>query len=339
MPQTDTGMGWSAKTDWLKSASGALCEIVQSALTLDFPTIVSGTTPAWSSCVALGQYCIVNGNTAYLGIWGSTAPEVNVAIVKDYAYNHGWWAFYFTTDSARQPGGSFKFATADESTLYNAGGGAVPAATYDAGTGIYYARAYPMGGYGSADTLVMSSGTIPVFETVQDALNYYKGTSQIYSKLNQGYAVAAAASWYTTEGTHLISPVLISTNPNNTTITIDGQTPADNMTTFDFLKDGLRFYMTLIGGISAEDASISVSTVQRAELEQFAASAPIKVFRLIADSSFSNIVVLNSPDPYQQEGDASAEEGGDGEDQEDDPVEEETLPVPSVAGQIGRAHV
>ena len=314
MAQRETGLGWSAKEEWLVFTNPTIAEIhvIGGSQYPGQPIPKNMTSPGeilqngFHMCDitiysrVYSYYCAANSDS-----------DVLVAVVT----RTGWLDYHFISTTSAQ------ITIVDKAPGFDPSDRTFTLTTQDGVTGFYYGR-YSVSTGDAADNYA------PAFASVRDALDAVQIVIQPYMKLNPGPAVACLAEWYTPEGADLISPVLISTVPESTVLTTDGTTPADGMTTFDFLYQGARFYMTIIAG----NTSPMVTTMETADLRQFGASFPSKVFSLIAAETFSNIIVNSAPDPYEDQAGASTEEGGEGEDQDDDPVEEETLPVPSVAG-------
>lgn len=303
--QIDTGLGWSADSDYLVSLAPALLGTKTVFESSSLALVPEGSTAADLKLIDFwyrtsgGHYCIMAdpGVKMYAFLVGKSL--VYVCENQTGSGNVGQYGYW-----------------QGASTLVIYGG--LAATQLDSVTGLYY------GLITSPQTANMNPA-LPSFSSVSEGLATISSSNLPYYKLNAGYAVACIAEWYTPEGTDLIAPVLISNVANYTAISKDGTTPASDMTTFDFLYNGMRFYMSLIGGNSDPIST----TLEYADLRQFAAAAPSKVFRLLASASFANILVLDAPDPYDE---SAEEEGGNGEEPEDDPVEEETMPLPSVAG-------
>lgn len=313
MAQQDTGLGWSAKEEWLLSAAPAALGSIAVFSSSTLPAIPTGTTAA---------------DIVATNFWGWTANGYHECFVVEpgttaYCFFAGN-IFVVCSDKQMPSAGTGVRGGGYSSSSSWISGEMWTFDTPDPTTGLYYSTVGPVSS--SAQT----NPAIPTYSTVSEGLSAISVYQQTYNKLAPGYAVACVARWITPEGNSLVSPVLISTVPEAVVITTDGTTPASGFTSFDFLRDGLHFYMGIISGL---DPSANISTrLEEPDLSQFAAAAPSKVFSLLASPSFANILTSESPDPYQEEAGESGEEGGDGEDQEDDPVEEETLPVPSVAG-------
>lgn len=334
MAQVDTGLGWTAKSEWL----------VNSAITLAY---YSG-----------GYYWDIEGyEEQQIPVTAPTTADVIAGGLHYLTYQSGRpgrVATYTAYISSNKPGAVAAYFN-DANTAPQRMIIYVPDPSFE----IYIQRVEsgnPQGGVGVLDTLqsttigaetvyyyyTQGSTTyntnsficeIPLFSyysTIQDCVEagwayVTAATGTSFYKLNPGYAVGCVAKWYSPGGEELISPVLISNIPANTVISTDGTTPATAMVTFDFLYQGMRFYMSLIGGNTRDVETL----LQYANLLQFGASAPSKLFLIIVDDSLANVQVTDAPDPY---GDTAEEEGGAGEEIEDDPVEEQTNPIPSVAG-------
>jgi hypothetical protein len=327
MAQQDTGLGWSAKGEWLTQPNGQIARINIGAITTYMPlsNTIYTSQQAADYLYPQGRYFKRYGTQvlSYPLLWGTgvaASPPIEAFIYIESA--HAYIVYMCNTDPSipnsyiglsvyQDSPPTVAFTSSIENTW-----------SYNASTGLYYISFELIHGVGGG------GWTIPLYWSLQEGLNAFVMTQIPIFKLYAGPAVVCAAEWITTEGNTLISPVLISTVETYTAMSTDGQAPSDACTTLSFLKDGARFYMTVYGG----NENPVDTTFEYADLTQFGAAMPSKVFNLLADPSFSNIIVGESPDPYGQETGASTEEGGGGEDMDDDPVEEETMPVPSVAG-------
>lgn len=326
MAQQDTGLGWSAKSEWLTSPSGAIAAIVTGGVTDPVPvnntayTTAEAVTLLYPQGVYYREY--PSEDPVYPLLFSqdiANFPDIGAFIYIDVPY--AYIIYVAETDpSSNGFVGVAAYKGNPATQLFSSSGSNTWA--YNASSGLYYRQS-------SLPNASFTPGTLPIFTSVQDGLDTFVSSRKLVYKLQSGPAVVCAAEWVTPEGTTLISPVLISTVPNATIMSYDAQTPAPELTTFNFVLDGLVFYMSLIGG-NFEPVE---TTYEYANLVQFAAAEPVKVFRLLAGSSFANILVTDAVDPYNGEGGGSGEEGGGGDtDPEDDPVEEETLPIPAVSG-------
>lgn len=323
MAQVDTGMGWRAKDTWLMPGVGDLASQSGILTTGDpLPGVPVMDNPTGDEVWAEGL--VIN-----IPIWKPGGSRT-------------WWEYHV---AASKPGTYVYFLSGTNAQIC--------AITSDIDTVLYMASehdtstspTFETGTFNSAGSYAVTGGTVyfkyvvtgtptavvPDYVTHANAATLLSVGDTNYYKMNAGYAVACVAQWYTPEGTELISPILISTASLSTAISENMTTPSSDMSSFSFLLDGLRFYMSIIGG----NSDPLTTSLPYADLRQFAAAAPSKVFSLIASESFANIEIYNSPDPYQEN---AEEEGGDGEDPEDDPVEEQTNPIPN-AGIFGTIYI
>lgn len=321
MAQQDTGLGWSAKGEWLTSGNPTIAalNIIGGASYPGQPIPKNMTSAA--EIVQAGYHYFDAVNQYYSDeCYCATEGDEDV-LIADITPEQipNWYGFIFIspTENAKVNLAARRSSQPNPIIINT-----LTLSSRDSVTGLYFAT------ISGGNAGVSQQSYAPLFNTSREALDAVQITQLPYVKLNQGPAVACLAEWYTPEGADLISPVLISTVPEYTVISTDGATPSVDMTTFNFLYQGARFYMSIIGG----NTDTLTSDFPSPDLRQFGASMPVKIFNLIAAESLANIIVGTAPDPYENEAGTSTEEGGDGEDQEDDPVEEETLPVPSVAG-------
>lgn len=321
MAQQDTGLGWSANDQYLMTLSarmGVFGTIGGAA----YPgqPIPSGLATA-ADIVTGGMHIgrTVNQDSTYTDYYAAT--ETGVALCYTDSLDNCGAAFYFWFLS---PGNDTIVHIVPKGSNGIVGTMITITTNLSAENNLFY-RGYT--GYTPRSTTTYN---VPYFSTRTAACAAVEIDAQNIYKLNPGYAVACFASWYTTEGTNLISPILISNYQTFTALSDDGTTPLSGATETNFILDGMRFYMVLLPGNIKGTVTVSDANVPVLSLEQLGAMLPQKLFRTIADASIANIIVLDAPDPYEI--DPSEEGGGDGDDQEDDPVEEQTNPLPSVAG-------
>ena len=330
MSLVPTGLGWSAEGEYIHSLAGTkLCDVMEK------PSSVTSILPVTSKTVTRDilssdgipfftrsygdsnviAVCTLNGARVY--------PRVYIAGTYE-TENNGVWVAIYPDDPLFSSINSIDFKI----TLYFLASWGLNDATCRSNTWIEDSDTIKIIGFPVyfSDPITFFINVIPI-ESGQsrDAAikSFFSATATSYFKLNDGVCTACVATWYSPEA-EITSPVLISTVPEYTEITTDGTTPSADLTTFDFLHQGARFYMSTVGslnGVSPEVAFV--------DLRQFGASMPVKVFRLLADPSIENIFVGSPGDPYGVP--PSEEEGGGGEETEDDPVEEETMPLPTVA--------
>lgn len=312
MAQQDTGLGWSAKSEWLTSAPAIVGTIKTGGVTDPVPVRNPGAITADNAVqelYPLGVYYRLypSNEAAYPLLTSDNAgafPPVGafIYISPPYAY-----VVYFCETDPSDLGATGCVAfTGNPATLIFS--------TTDASrwilntnTGFYYKE------FQLTTGASFNVGTLPVFNTLQDGLNSFVGSELPIYKLNAGPAVVCAAKWKTANGTELTSPILISSNTEFVDMTMTGT--GYSMAKFNKLLSGTRFYMAFwdIPGdktILTSFQQIDLTDRGNMDLEQ--------LFMTIVSSSYAHVIIINSPDPYSEEGADSGEEGGDGEDLEDD---------------------
>ena len=310
MAQVDTGLGWSLKDTYAMASAGIFGGY--HAVVPQSP-IVDQPLPHVAGQAELGQLGYVYNQ--------SINTDKTGALTDDDIF-----VFYYPTGTDSH---AFVWVSGASTARYCTGiaSGATgiivyrewTTNTYHSTSGLYYRVSTGSGGVGPQ---------CPQFADLDEGMSYFSIVSKDVYKLNAGYAAACFATWWTPAGVQITSPVLISSDKNAAIISYDGSSVAIQ-TQESFVYNGKVFYMSY--DLSSEgDPTSSFPVV---DLSQFGAALGSKVFRLLASESYANIQLTEAPpDPYSEETEDSEEEGGGGEDQEDDPVEEETLPVPSVAG-------
>lgn len=331
MAQIDTGLGWSAKDSWLMAGSGIIATIPGG-----FHWNISGfetqqipVTPATQSDVVAGgllECDYVAYGARYRRYLGANKPGALIAVFHDGQLNPYRTVIYVPDDTyevyeQRMEGTHYQDDLSIVRTWYRTMVG-TDTITYTGGTGSGII-------IDPSDFFVPQ---FPLYSTVEACAQagwaYIVQSADIeFSKDNSGYATVCVANWYTTTGTLITSPVLISSDPDAVEMSCDSA--SFNFAKTSFLYDGKRFYMGFWDAVNMTYESTAIF----ADLTQFGAAALEKVFNLLRDESFANILLTEAPpDPYEEQTDPSGEDGGEGEDPEDDPVDEETLPLPAVVG-------
>lgn len=310
MPQVDTGMGWSANSDYLKTSSGGVAQWASIGGT-DFPgqpvPLADANALSFDFVCNNGFNCgtVTIGQVCDIYVM-STSPTVLVAKTAstDFPYVISYGA---------KPTDVIAYAYKRRSDGANYGYGSWPVGgTADPSTGLSYY--HPESGYPWPDATALH--TFPDIRTMLDSVTI---SETWITKENVGYAVACMATWYTPEGVEQTSPILISSDETLVDMAVDGYSQYKNIR----LYDGMTFYMSMFLNLPKN----VTSQLPAVDLRQFGAAAPSKVFALIADDSIANIVVLHAPDPYEDQTGASEEDGGDGDDIQDDDID--FAPVPS----------
>lgn len=331
MSLVPTGLGWSAEGEYIHSLAGTrLCDVTEKPSTVTSIVPVTSQTVNTSVLSSDGilfmtrdygtsnviAVCTLNGARVYprvyiAGIYTSSGEgEVCVAIYPDDPLFSSINSVDFKITLYFMASWGLNDATCRTNTWFEDSD-----AIKIIGFPVYFSSPITF----HVNTIQVASG-----QSTSDVVKaFFAASSTSYFKLNDGVCTACVATWYSPEA-EITSPVLISTVPEYTEITTDGTTPVSGLTTFDFLHQGARFYMSTVGSLNGVTPQVAF-----VDLRQFGASMPVKVFRLLADPSIENIFVGSPGDPYGVP--PSEEEGGGGDETEDDPVEEETMPLPTVA--------
>lgn len=320
MAEINTGLGWAANSDWLMLGTGTIAELTAFGIDgYDLPLPVTGGT---------AQEIVNNGvlivDSESYEIYASASVNncfVNVNI-SGVQLNLGFLSpdqtatVYFV--SRNKSSGDTGTVMTGTRWTYAGQSHSVDFYHFDAGFSNWdqnMTTTMPQMGAGS-------SYITPYLA----ALSY---VSTQFTKTNPGYAVACVAKWKTQNGTIISTPVLVSSVSEYTDM--EDTSGQYNLAKLNVLRDGMRFYMSFFDIVGNKPIATNLPVLDLSGEDEPPRSLET-VFAYIADLDHGAILVLNSPDPYEQETEGSGEEGGDGEDLEDDPVEEETLPLPSVAG-------
>lgn len=328
MAQIDTGLGWSAKDEWLTQLDSITIASLSRLSSIDFPL---GNLPVLETPQDIrdrGWYVgeIQRGSSGNIYekmyIAGSV-PGMLAAVVPQFPttfpYNYNLNVFI----RALAPINTAKlryilFSGSDPGRVYEVNiSSLVPGTSYYAGSG---------GPTLSRPIQNITVGNVPQFSNAASMQANVILTSETFTKVNSGYAVACVAKWKTPNGTALESPILISSISDY--VDMETNVTGVNLAKLNVLYQGRKFYMSfydrpyngaltttfpIIDGVSEDAPSFT--------LEQ--------LFKYIAQNSNANILVLDAPDPYQ-EGEGSGEGGTDGEDDEEDNVDFTDPPSTSI---------
>lgn len=328
MAQTDSGMGWNANSDYMLSGAVKFGDLREPIKPRYIIPLIANNQITHDNIVSHGLLIGYdsNNNPTYIV---TANPDNDNRIIGINWCDGGRPVNLIATNAAVSRNNSFYTATDDGSTGVNNW------------ISINFGGLDPALGLAYRDVLWFPPGvTTPAWtdyphygypQGYTDAITQMQGDTIECYKLNPNYAVTCFASWWTPAGTHLISPILISSDISSIVISPDGITPYDPITVEHYMYKQIQFHIAMLPGIDADGYS-ATSIYPILHLEQFGAALLSKIFSLIVSSSYANIQISDVPDPYSQQGGESEEDGGNGEDPDDEPVEEETLPLPSIAG-------
>ena len=301
MAQQDTGLGWSAKEDWLIQSAGSIVATLRKFGGTSFPgQPIPQTDRPSSNLYAYGIPLTTTTESYYFS--ASIGTEALMFFVTQQSDMH----LVFVS---AEPGGTiyrtYRFANGnyfpDPAGIENISG-------VDSGTGLYYFR-FPTGSI----SLSNLNPFIPTFATEAEGFAAIEVANIPLTKTNAGYSVDCVVRWKTANGTELISPILISSNSTyaDMTTTATGY----NFAKYEQLLSGVRFYMGFWDIPGSENL---VDTGQTLDLTDRGPMSLDQLFMTIISTANAHVIIITSPDPYEEEGAGSGEEGGDGEDLEDD---------------------
>jgi len=307
MAQQNTGLGWSAEQNYLvQSAAAEVAEIPAHIGGSSFPgqplpvatTRLDVITNGFLLYEKTGldnlrhkYYVASNTAGAILVADMGSAPASSFVMYRCVTNING--ARYYMADSADPD----YFYEADLSTSVGSGFYSTPGNEATSGGGSDYAL----------------NPQLPAFPDINSFIAAIETAAPTpITKTNAGYCVACYAQWYTQNGTELHSPILISSDSEFTEMSGPS---GYNLATFNKLLSGLRFYMSFWDIPAAETLESSAPTV---DLRQNGNLTLEQVFMYIVSTSYAHVIIINSPDPYEQEGGDGEEDGGDGEETGDD---------------------
>lgn len=314
MSYTDSGLGWYANSEWMTDEQGVIAELSNGAIPLTgfvklniraaVPPILTTDTyyGTWDGHM---QYCMTTEDDTYIFYVASQPyPGIGVASIGHpatvyFGYPDGY-AYTWrqgSINAAYSPVGS-------SNTIY-----------YDVG----YANNGPT--------------NLPIdyiWPTVQEALDALAGRIGIYNKSANGYSVVCCCKWITSYGGDVyFSPVLISSQQNNTLYTRNGSTPSVNTT--EHQHQGMTFYMRKAPLDTLDGTEIITSNYPVVDLSGVAQTND-SIFAAIAyQSELTAGPFPQDEDPYAGGG-TSGPSGGDGTfDNTSDQIVDSTTPVFSFA--------
>ena len=321
MAQTDTGMGWNAKSEWLMVTSGEMARSLYYEDETNFPgqpipyiDAVPSMQDVANMGMTIGRHlnrsnyeirvlsCVKNTFVCRSSATSEYCYFLVPTTSPDWNTKRTYWVAYNPTD------GTFLYSYV-RSVEYT---------SHFITTDIRWDSMPEMN--------PNVDNRLPIHSIDNNLANIIRNAahSEIVYKLNPGYAVACVATWYDIDGDENTSPILISTNADYATISLDGQTPS-TQARYTGLYQGVNFIMSYITNMP----QLATTSAVQVDLRQFAAATPKKLFSILVSETFANIIVSDAPDPYQ-EGEGSEEGGADGEEDEEDAVDFTDPPSTSI---------
>lgn len=303
MAQIDTGLGWSAESDWLLQSGPidvASVGVYEWPAYPAVPLPVSGSTPyevyQRGSLVAEAGNNQLYASSDVAGAMFIRLEQQSGGMIRPEAYSplQGAHCYLVVFDTVTQTLGNTTVCT-------------IGSSSYGTFSGV------PWYG-GTANSISLGTATFyvstqhPGFVIPDITFN-----GSTFTKTNPGYAVACLARWKTQTGTVISSPILISTESTYTDMTTGA---SYNLAKLNALKNGLKFYMGFW------DVTDAVVQSQLPIVDMAGASDPYltleQLFKVIASSEYADIRTSISPDPWEENTEPSTEEGGFGDELEDD---------------------
>lgn len=218
MANIDTGLGWYAKENWLANSASSIGELTVPGEQADY--VIEYTEP-FTPCY-----------------WGEVPATFDIESSEDVVY---FGVQYYYNNNVR----ICCLSTKPFKTWWAGVGGARAQQNYY-GSGAYYctiqlktAAAQPWG-FPYPDH-VLPGGT-PDTAVANMLAGLPTGEASSFAKAGTGYSVTCMCKWITEYGGPVyVSPVLISSEPNNTLFTRNSATPSVNNT--EHQHQGKTFYM------------------------------------------------------------------------------------------------
>ena len=329
----DTGLGWEADGSSIVLTGGAFGNITNSTPPIALPFF--DYSPSAAQIVGGGASFYYN-NTKYWYAFYNTnshSPDLKTCIVQNASGNGD---IYIVADyRGASTGSNYNVVVTNGSTVWSRTALSQRSTnTQDSASGLYYAATtsfpqiassvfpYNTPGY-SSDTVIVDGPSIT------NTLAHFVSPPTRFYKLGDGAAASGFVKWINTNGEERVSPFQISSVQDYTNFSYDNQTLAEDQITIGMLKDGINFKMTFFAQYEGQ-VSDNVTPIYDLTDDYPGGIGIGGVMEMLMELTY--IRVTDSPDPYTGDGGESGEAGGGGEDLDDDPIEEETLPVPSVAG-------
>ena len=304
MSDIDTGLGWYADEDWLSAIAGAIGSITTSGGGgSDCPEVYAGFSPGGAG-----------GNKFIITQVSGTAP---VYCGSFRIAGHAWTPLLFST----QP-----------FTFTQTGGNGI--GDWGVVDGWYAKEIYGIYGDYVSNVPVYSQSNLTNYK--QNAIAYLTTLTPSpvtvnFAKSTAGYSVVCMCKWITSYGGDVYcSPILISSQPNNTLYTRDGSAPSVNTTKHQY--QGMTFYMRK-APLDVVDGTETITSDYPVVDLSGVAQTNDTIFAAIAYQSGLTVgFVPGDKDPYSGGGTSEPGGGGGSFDNTSDQIGDSRNPVFSFAG-------
>lgn len=311
MAQQDTGLGWSAKDDWLVQGAGATIATLKKFGGSQFP---GQPIPQAETGYDVQNYGVNLGHDADSTYYLAACYGVD-ALLFYVAPNN----FYVVTEAATT--NAFCYTTQLPNGRLFPDPPRKANTTYSATYGLaFYRHTISIGG-----TFVINP-SIPVFSSEAAGMAAIEIVTVPFTKTNAGYSVACVAKWKTSANVVIQTPVLISSDRDYSEM---GTTGTYQFATYNTIRDGRRFYMSFYQDIDG-DVQTTTHVYDISSPEEPYANLD-EIFNLLCASDQANILVTETADPYEDFPYTEEDAGEPDPDPEDDDIEEADLPTMSFA--------
>lgn len=322
MAQQDTGLGWSAKEEYLISAGPIQFGSLSEYSATGYPNQPLPYCPTENDVKVSGLFIGDSGTqsqAAGRAIWAGVATENVVVFVATHQTTIKGFAFYSNEESfvlsyaTKRYNEWYRYATVDLT------------GTFDPNTGLYVSY----WSFVSTGLTSWSSDVIPE----ADVTTVIRAINLPFYKLNSGFAVVAFIKWRDFAPATYWTPMLVSTEENSVVISTDGTTEDYRLAKYSFRYDGMTFYVGYVRGVDGTPTtSVPIFDANEEFIGPGADSISLKnVFDLLASPEHANILVNETVDPYEPFGNTGEDGGEVDPDPEDDDIGEPTLPGLSFA--------
>ena len=330
MSLLDTGLGWSADGEFLRSTDGFLTNTVAVTtgitgwtpinVTANFPlpadyaayeaadrakaegTLIVDSTTDYNYIFAIADspdcYIARRGSGDYVAISPNRRAKIFVAMWRGISTRYDYKAI--TGDGA---GDAVQWNTTPINNMYYKN----------------YSMSNPRG--------TLTFFVPDIYTDSADYCNSFTTTVSPWYKLNSGYSIAIVIKWRSSPLTQNLSVLLISSDPSFTVISGDGSTQSSRYYSRVVSYSGIRFTVGFVTMSPPE--SVSGQLILYRDLSDAIYRSVDELFRAVA--RISSLTVTETVDPYAPI-DPSGENAGDGDfDDTDDDIPMSPLPSLSFA--------
>lgn len=300
MANIDTGLGWYADEDWLANQAGET-----------IATLSGGGGGGGNGYLDQPYFSKVSSG----GVVTVTLDDGRIVDIKNNSPSDMYYCVYYYDSSTKGVLGVF---------YENSDGAAAARVNSGVYTSLYMNTRPVVGAYSTIKSHSFSfaiyyivSAPIQIFDPVSewgvsprnanDLLNYMadhfsftsSGPGHVYNKSTAGYSVTCMCKWKSeSEGPVYVSPVLISSEPNNTLFTRDSASPSVDNTEHQY--QGMTFYMRKAPLDTFTEGAVLTSAFPVVDLSDGVQSNSTIFFGIV----FRSNLTVGQTDPYSGAGES-----------------------------------